>query len=372
MEQPIHILLVSDRLELLEPIRSVVAETGCEVVSASDEASLADALKTHGPVAAVFGASKAALEMAKYTEGLTDGGIPKLVAIEDDAGDQVMTHILAMKDCDWVTLSSKPDILRHKTHALVQLGRRLHFLTSKVTLLKSRREELTQSVEQMRGFVGIVAHDLRAPLGKMINISEVLISGVDAEELLTFYRLMHKTSKRAFGLVNDILDLTAVESGQVQLDFQKCDIWPLAIQIVSELGYLAGEKTIKLVNNIKDPLEVRADGRRVFQVLVNLITNAVKFTPRRGSVTLAAEPIREGVKVSVTDTGVGIPPERIETLFQKHKKFSTQGTDGERGTGIGLPLSQELIRAHGSKILVESEEGRGSCFSFVLPWWQEE
>lgn len=239
-----------------------------------------------------------------------------------------------------------------------------------VNRINRRCEDLEASIQKMRSFVGIVAHDLRAPLGKLINISELLIAGVDEEELPTFYRLLHKTSKRCFDLVNDILDLTALESGRVRLNFQKCDLWPLAIQVVSELGYLANEKEIRLRNEIRDPLEVRADSRRMFQVLVNLITNAIKFTPRRGAIVLSAESLQEGVRMEIKDSGIGIPAYLLDRLFEKHEKISTPGTDGERGTGLGLALSQQLVHAHGSRISVESEEGKGSTFSFVLPWWR--
>ncbi len=286
------------------------------------------------------------------------------------AGDEsAFAKAYDYQNAECIMAPVNPKILGKKM-ALLKTACKDHWeMSRRIKDLKETREEMEKRVLQMRDFVSIVAHDLRAPLGKLINISEVLISGVDPEELHTFYQLLQKTSKRGFSLVNDILDLTAVESGKVQLDMQRCDIWPLAIQIISELNYLANEKNITLVNNIHDSLEVRADGRRIFQVLANLVTNAVKFTPRDGVVTLNTRVLEDGVELQVCDTGVGIPQDMISALFAKHEKVSTQGTDGERGTGFGLPLSQELIRAHGSSIEVLSEQGKGSVFKFMLPWW---
>ena len=230
--------------------------------------------------------------------------------------------------------------------------------------------ELETNVEQMQNYVGMVAHDLRAPLSKLINISEVLATGVEEEELPAFYNLLRKTSRRGFDLVNDILDMAAVESGGFKLDITRCDIWPLGIQAITELKHMADKKDIHLVNEIEDPIEVRADGRRIFQVLTNLLTNAVKFTPRYGTINLVAIDEGEEVRIEVRDTGVGIPEEMVPKLFYKHQKTTTRGTDGERGTGFGLPLSQQLLKAHGSKITVQSEPGKGSIFSFSLPYFE--
>ncbi len=303
---------------------------------------------------------------SRLRAGATSKDIPILFVFGEERCPEREEKVLGLGDADYIFNPLRPVIFEQKVRHLVKwykTSRQAHELEASNT-------ELARYHEQMREFVAIVAHDLRAPLGKLINISEVLMAGVEPDELLTFYKIIQKTSKRGFDLVNDILDLTAVESGQVKLDFGKCDISQLALQIVAEMSFLAREKGIELVNNITESMEVKADGRRISQVLGNLIANAVKFTPRSGTVTLDARPWEDGVQVQVNDTGVGIPEDTIEALFQKHKKVSTPGTDGERGTGYGLPLSQELIRAHASVISVRSEMGKGSSFSFILPRWK--
>jgi len=224
--------------------------------------------------------------------------------------------------------------------------------------------------KRIRKFVGTVAHDLRGPLGKLINTSEILLSGVEPEAVNTFYKIMSQTSRRGFDLVNDLLDITALETGLVRLNAEDCDLKLLAQRVIAELGYLAAAKEINLVNNMVEPLVAKADTRRIFQVLVNLINNAVKFTPRSGMITLLAIEEDSGIKISVCDSGVGIPPEKLGDLFLKHEKISTPGTEGEPGTGFGLALAQEIVQGHGSSIEVDSELGKGSCFSFILPLWE--
>lgn len=239
----------------------------------------------------------------------------------------------------------------------------------RIDWLESENERLESLNKQIKKFVGNVAHDLRSPLGKLINTSEVLLSGVDAEALPTFYDMLVQTSRRGFNLVNDILDLTALESGQVKLFFEKCDLSDVASQVVSELGYLAADKEISLVIDIQDKRRVRADRRRIFQVIGNLVSNAIKFTPRQGKITLQTIPLETNLEINVRDTGVGIARDKLASLFFKHEKNSTLGTEGEQGTGFGLPLAQEIALAHGARIKVTSQENVNTCFSFQLPFW---
>ena len=237
---------------------------------------------------------------------------------------------------------------------------------TQIATLEKEKDHLLEVNRRMQKFVGNVAHDLRGPLGKLINIGEVLLAGVDAEALDTFYKIIAKTSQRGFELVKDLLDITALEQGHIKIETEKSDLAVVAQQVVTEQNYLAERKNIHLVNSISVPAPVTMDGPRIIQVLVNLVGNAIKFTPKSGTVTLSAHKQGSGLRIKVIDTGVGMSPEAVDDLFLKHRKRSTPGTEGERGTGFGLVLAQEIIKAHGSEIQVESELGRGSCFSFVL------
>lgn len=240
---------------------------------------------------------------------------------------------------------------------------------SRLAELEAENERLDHLNRQVRKFVGNVAHDLRGPLGKLINTAEVLMSGVDPDSVETFYRIMAQTSRRGFDLVNDILDITALESGHVKLCFEKMDVASLVDQVLAELNYLGAAKDLSLVNELSGEYPVYADRRRLFQVFGNLINNAIKFTPRSGRVTVVQERVGSQLRIKICDSGVGIEPAKVRELFNKSAKNSTLGTEGEQGTGFGLPLAQEIIRGHDSEIKVTSKVGEGSCFSFELSLW---
>lgn len=230
--------------------------------------------------------------------------------------------------------------------------------------------ELKKVNEQMEEFVGIVSHDLRNPIVSFTSFCRLLTE--IPENTAEFIPEMEKTSNRALSLVNDLLDLMAMKSGKIIMNFIECDFAPIASGAANELKTQAEKKNVRIVNNVSESPPVKADYNRLFQVLINLMSNAIKFTPSSGEVVVNAVSKDEGLMIEVVDTGVGIDPENIDKLFKKHKRVSTDGTDGEKGTGYGLPLAHEIIQSHGSIIEVKSEINKGSIFSFTLPWWKEE
>ncbi len=305
-------------------------------------------------------------------------GEPLIDALRADYDmSQIPVILIGEEPADLIARSADEapvDVLPLATTAYM-LSTRIRLLTEwyvqrrRIEVLESENERLDALNKQVRKFVGNVAHDLRGPLGKLINTAEVLISGVEPEALSTFYEMLVQTSRRGYNLVNDILDITALESGQLQLFFDKCDLGEIAAQVFDELGYLAERKQLQLVNAVARGQWVRGDRRRIYQVLGNLLNNAIKFTPRGGQIAIEAQSRPQGIWVCVNDTGVGIAPDKLQTLFLKHVKNSTPGTEGEQGTGFGLPLAQEIAMAHNATIEATSEEGKGSSFCFQLPYW---
>lgn len=229
----------------------------------------------------------------------------------------------------------------------------------------NRITRLKQLNKQMSEFVGIVAHDLRNPLATLKAMVE-LMSPMD-EPYDELVERMSKISILVNDLVTDLLDLTAMETGRIKLNIKDTELKPLFTKIILDNEMIANRKNIRLINECPDRIFVKADAKRMSQIISNLCSNAVKFSPRGESVTLGAEDLGNSVRVSVKDNGVGIPQDIQSDLFLKHKKVSSKGTEGEVGTGFGLPLSQELVIAHGSRIEIESREGEGSTFSFILP-----
>jgi signal transduction histidine kinase len=176
-----------------------------------------------------------------------------------------------------------------------------------------------------------------------------------------------ESGRHLLSLINDILDLSKIEAGRMELELSEFDL-PQAIQnaltLVRERALRRG---IGLDHAIDDRVAaIRADERKVKQVLLNLLSNAIKFTPEGGRIEVRAAPADGLVEVSVTDTGIGIAPEDLETVFEEFRQVGTADKKAE-GTGLGLALARKFIELHGGRIWVKSEPGRGSTFTFTLP-----
>jgi signal transduction histidine kinase len=219
-------------------------------------------------------------------------------------------------------------------------------------------------------FLANMSHELRTPLNAVIGFSEVLAQGMfgDINEKQTEY--LHdilESGRHLLSLINDILDLSKIEAGRMELELTEFDL-PQAIQnALTLIRERALRRGIALHHIIGDRVaSIYADERKVKQVLLNLLSNAIKFTPEGGRIDVRAAPTDGLVEVSVTDTGVGIAPEEQEVVFEEFRQVGTADKKAE-GTGLGLALSRKFIELHGGKICVQSEPGRGSTFTFTLP-----
>jgi signal transduction histidine kinase len=185
--------------------------------------------------------------------------------------------------------------------------------------------------------------------------------------------MMERNTQSLIELVNDLLDASKLESGTLRLEVAPVELAPLVAELRETMLPMAREKEIALEEHVAAGLPaVSADRAKLRRVLVNLLSNAVKFTPKGGRIEVNAE--RDGdraVRVSVTDTGVGIPPEDLARLFDKFEQARSRATRSEKGTGLGLYITRQLVELHGGHISVESEVGQGSTFSFTIPTAQE-
>jgi two-component system sensor histidine kinase GlrK len=159
-----------------------------------------------------------------------------------------------------------------------------------------------------------------------------------------------------------------MEAGMMVYHFEKGNLVPLIDRSLMEIGPLVESKQIKIETRIAEPVPlVNMDSERLLQVLRNLIGNAVKFTPHGGKVEISAKSVDGGTEVGISDTGPGIPKERLNTIFDKFQQISSAGPYQVKGTGLGLAIAKHVIASHGGRIWVESELGKGSSFMFVLP-----
>jgi signal transduction histidine kinase/DNA-binding response OmpR family regulator len=215
--------------------------------------------------------------------------------------------------------------------------------------------------------LAIVSHELRTPLTGVLGFAELARDpGLDEATRDRYLTTIHGEARRLTALVNDFLDLQRIEAGAFTLTLESFDVREL-IEAGTELFGARSDKHTLVLELPPEPLAVTADRERIAQVLENLLSNALKFSPRGGTVTLRAESLPGYVRISVEDEGLGIPADQQSGLFTKFFRVDTSDTRRIGGTGLGLALSRELVEAHAGEIGVESVEGSGSTFWFTLP-----
>jgi two-component system sensor histidine kinase GlrK len=236
----------------------------------------------------------------------------------------------------------------------------------------NRMCERLGEIERMKGdFFSSMSHELRTPLTSIKEGTGLLLDGVGGEttdkqrKLLT---ILAEESNRLIGVVNSLLDLSKLEAGMLNYEFETVNLDPLIRRAVAEIAPLVEAKQITVETAIDGPLPpARLDPERLLQVLRNLLGNAVKFTPKGGLVTVAATPVDGKLRVSVQDSGPGIPAESLTAIFEKFHQGNHKGAHTRPGTGLGLAIAKNIITSHGGEIWAESQFGQGSKFYFVLP-----
>jgi signal transduction histidine kinase len=223
-------------------------------------------------------------------------------------------------------------------------------------------------------FLANMSHELRTPLNSILGFTDVMLEGLDGD--LTDYmdndlRLIQKNGQHLLHLINDVLDMAKIESGRMNLHPEKFKIHSVLDEVTSITSTFASEKNLALFieEDSDQEIEVFADNTRLRQVMINLVNNAIKFT-EKGKIALRATQL-DGARVMITvkDTGIGIPPDQLEDVFQEFTQVDTSTTRKVGGTGLGLPISRRLIEMHGGRLWAESTgvSGQGSAFFVELP-----
>jgi len=248
-------------------------------------------------------------------------------------------------------------------------------LTNAQRELAKQNTTLARLNEQKTQFLGMAAHDLRTPIGAILTFSGFLsedAAGVLNREQLEFLSLIQSSSEFMLQLIDNFLDVSAIESGHLNLDRQMLDPRQLLEYSVRLNAVLAQKKRIQVVLQVEDLLpRLCVDEGKITQVLNNLISNALKFSQPGTMVAVRAAPENGGLRVAVHDQGPGIPAAEHSKLFQPFGKTSVRSTAGESSTGLGLAIVRKIVEGHGGRIWVESEVGVGSVFLFTLPPYRD-
>ncbi len=236
--------------------------------------------------------------------------------------------------------------------------------------LEQKSRELETASQHKSEFLANMSHELRTPLNAIIGFSEVLserMFGDLNEKQEEYLKDIYASGTHLLSLINDILDLSKIEAGRMELELTDFDL-PTAIDSALTLvRERAGRRGITLESPVDERLgQVQADERKIRQVVLNLLSNAIKFTPEGGRIEVRAVR-RDGlVEVSVSDTGVGIAPADQEAAFEEFRQVGTSAAKQE-GTGLGLALCRKFVELHGGTIRVTSQVGVGSTFTFTIP-----
>jgi signal transduction histidine kinase len=227
--------------------------------------------------------------------------------------------------------------------------------------------ELQQLEQLRRDLVANVSHELKTPITALRAHLENLLDGVERPDPATL-QVMLAQSERLGRLVEQLLDLSRLESGDVPLDREPIALAPLVTQVLSEIEVARSDRGVSVASDVQGDLpRVLADRERIHQVLFNLVDNAVRFTPAGGSVEVRAARLNGTCEIRVVDTGTGIPSEHLPRLFERFYRVDPARSREDGGTGIGLAIARSVVEAHGGHIRAESQMGKGSTFTFDLP-----
>ena len=219
-------------------------------------------------------------------------------------------------------------------------------------------------------FLSILAHDLRSPFTALLGITDLLIENIrvnSINETEVLLNHLKDASIDTFALLEDLLKWTSIQSGKIPFNPQNLSFSDICKNILKTLNENADAKNITIKSSIIDSISVFADSDMLKTVLRNLVSNAIKFTNKGGTIIISAKENSGNVTISVSDNGIGIIPDKLTNLFDISHRQTTRGTEKESGTGLGLILCKEFVEKNGGKIWVESEVGKGSDFKFTLP-----
>jgi signal transduction histidine kinase len=236
--------------------------------------------------------------------------------------------------------------------------------------IQEKSRQLEEASQHKSQFLANMSHELRTPLNAILGYTELMADGAygePSEKMLGILKRLEANGKHLLGLINDVLDLSKIEAGQLELELSDYCVQDIAQTVRSTLEPLAADKKLAFKLELAPGLPPgHGDGRRLTQVLINLVGNAIKFTDA-GEVAIKAEANNGSFYVSVRDTGPGISAADQAKLFQEFQQADNAITRKKGGTGLGLAISKRIIELHGGRIWVESQPGQGSTFTFTLP-----
>lgn len=293
----------------------------------------------------------------------------------------LLSHIYRKNNQLLILALEDPAGLQERNTKLQQLNREINDLQRQLikekrnlenalTKLDTTNRKLKKVNRQKDKFFSVIAHDLRSPFSSILGFAEILKDNLDDfsdEDLKKYIGLLHKSTNNTYRLLINLLEWSAVQRQKTKFTPEKTSVANLAEEVLSLLNDQASKKDIRFKQEIPQDIEWNLDKNMVNSILRNLVSNAIKFSQRNDEIIMAAEVKNDELQFSVSDNGVGMPHEKVQNLFQNDFNQSEQGTENEKGSGLGLSLAQEFVDFHGGKIWAESEIGIGTTIFFTIP-----
>jgi len=370
-----NVLLVDDHEENLVALEAVLGDLGCELVRArSGNEALRCLLKQKFAVMLldVQMPEMDGYEVARYArDNLHTREVPIIFLTAANQTEAAMLRGYGSGAVDYLLKPFNPSVLRSKVRVFLELASSRQRLALTMRELEQARQEAERASRFKSQFLANMSHELRTPLNAIIGFGELLEdpqSGSLTPEQSEFVRHIVASGKHLVDLMNDILDLARIEAGRVEIRRERVATASLIESVRDVVRAMAVKKGIDLVCNVDGRLpDAHLDPVRVKQILYNLLSNGIKFTPVPGQVRLNATADDRALVLSVQDTGIGIRPSDRARLFHEFERIDPERGPKQEGTGLGLALTKKLVELHGGSIEVESEPGKGSTFSVRLP-----
>jgi signal transduction histidine kinase len=353
------ILIVDDVAQNIEIAKTILEMDGYTVDTAQEGDRALEKVRTGGVdlilldiMMPEFDGFQVAEELQK-DEGTADIPIIFLTARNDT---ESITRGFRIGAVDYITKPFKGDELKMRVRTHLKL--------------RHTQRELQEANAAKDKFFSIIAHDLRSPFTALVGMSQFLANGIDnldAQTAKEFLEGMHRSSKNAFNLLENLLEWSRVQTGRLPMKPETLNVRELVDEILNLFQVNISNKQLQIDNRLDEYVPVYADRNAVQAIFRNLLSNAIKFTPREGTVELDSHPLDGRRAFIVKDNGVGMDEDTRQDLFRIDVRHSSTGTNKERGTGLGLILCREFVERNGGEINVESEPDRGTLFTFTLP-----
>jgi signal transduction histidine kinase len=356
-----RVLIVDDSEDDVEMIRRCLADDTTEIRGITDSSQAEHVFAEFEPDCVLLDLHMPQPDGLEILRRLRDarsrlGFLPVLV-LTGDVAPVARNNALDLGADDFLTkpLDRKEVVLRVRN---LLATRRLHV-------------ELARAYRHKSEFLASMSHDLRTQLSSVIGFSELLLSDAsdrfDEPQRRKFLTQINSSGRYLLDLTSDILDLARIESGHITLRLESVAIVEIAMGVITVMEPLAAKKAIRLEADLAGAGQVHADAGKLRQMLLNLVSNAVKFTPEGGHVTIGSQRLAGSVEISVSDDGVGIARSEFEHLFEEFRQVDSDIAREQGGTGLGLALTRRFVELHGGRIRLASEVGKGSVFTLSLP-----